>query len=57
MIYKNQKEITGIYHAGKVITAVYRGVRLVWQAVRSCFGSGAWLGERPWLGDDPWKGV
>ena len=57
MIYKNQKEITGIHHAGKVITAVYHGVRLVWQAVRSCFGSGAWLGERPWLGDDPWKGV
>lgn len=57
MIYKNQKEITGIHHASKVITAVYHGVRLVWQAVRSCFGSGAWLGERPWLGDDPWKGV
>lgn len=36
---------------------VYRGARLVWQAIRSCFGSGAWLGDRPWLGDDPWKGV
>lgn len=35
---------------------VFHGIRLVWEAIRSCFGSGAWVGERPWLGDDPWKG-
>jgi hypothetical protein len=56
MIYKEGKEISGLYFAGKVITAVYAGARLVWQAVRSCYGSGAWLGDLPWLGDDPWKG-
>ena len=41
MIYKDGKEISGIYYAGKIITAVYAGVLLVWQAVRSCYGSGA----------------
>ena len=40
-----------------VVQEVWRGARLVWQAIRSCFGSGAWIGERPWLGDDPWKGI
>lgn len=55
------KEMTARYKLqpnGKwwVVEEVYRGARLVWQAVRSCFGSGAWIGERPWLGDDPWKG-
>lgn len=35
--------------------AVYRGVRLVWMAVRSCFGSGVWLDEKPWLDEEVWK--
>ncbi|MBQ3765910.1 MAG: hypothetical protein II874_04155 [Bacteroidales bacterium] len=39
------------------VQEMYRGASLVWQAIRSCFGSGAWIGERPWLGDDPWKGI
>ncbi len=56
MIYKQSKEIIGVFKGSTPITAVYKGDRLVWQAVRSCYGSGAWLGERPWLGDDPWKG-
>lgn len=34
---------------------VFHGARLVWQAIRSCFGTGAWLEERPWLNDDAWK--
>ena len=55
MIYKDGKEISGIYYAGKIITAVYAGVLRVWQAVRSCYGSGAWLEDLPWLDDDPWK--
>ena len=55
MIYEDGKEISGIYFAGKIITAVYAGVLLVWQAVRSCYGSGAWLDDLQWLDDDPWK--
>lgn len=37
------------------VQMVYHGALLVWQAVRSCFGSGVWIQERPWLNDDPWK--
>lgn len=55
MIYKNGKEITGIYLGGKAITAVYQGAVLVWEAVRSCFGRGYWLPRKPWAGDDKWK--
>jgi len=55
MIYKENKEITGVYRGDIAISAVYKGDKLVWQAVRSCYGSGAWLNERPWLDDDPWK--
>lgn len=43
----------------KNIGAIYQGTRLMWRtvynAIKSCFGSGAWLGDKPWLGDDLWK--
>lgn len=39
----------------KSATAIYRGARLVWMAVRSCFGAGFWLNDRPWLNNEGWK--
>ena len=43
----------------KNIGAIYQGTKLVWRtiynAIKSCFGSGTWLGDKPWLGDDNWK--
>lgn len=55
MIRVGNKEITGIYVGNKVITAVYIGTKLVWQAVKSCFGSGKWVSAKPWLGKEKWK--
>lgn len=43
----------------KKFGAIYKGTQLVWltiyNAVKSCFGSGVWLGEKPWIGTDQWK--
>ena len=55
MLQVNKKEIIALYKQGKPIQAVYRGLYLVWQAVRSCFGSGVWINEKPWLNDEVWK--
>jgi len=41
MIYKGRKEIAARYIGSRVIAAVYYGVKLVWEAISSCFGSGA----------------
>lgn len=35
-------------YVGGVFVAIYT-------AIRSCFGSGMWSGEKPWIGTDAWK--
>ena len=39
----------------RAVAVIYARGKLIWQAVRSCFGSGTWIGEKPWLGDETWK--
>ena len=43
----------------KNIGAIYQGTKLLWRtvynAIKSCFGSGTWIGDKPWLGDDSWR--
>lgn len=45
--------------AQKKIGAIYKGTQLIWvtiyNAIRSCFGSGIWLQDKLWIGDDSWK--
>ena len=51
----NNHEIVAKYWNGHPISAVYHGTQLVWMAVRSCFGSGVWMGDKPWLDNEKWK--
>lgn len=37
-----------------VVQSVYKGLVLIWQAIRSCFGSGGWDNEKPWDNDEGW---
>lgn len=32
-----------------------KGLVLIWQAVRSCFGSGGWINDKPWIDDEGWR--
>lgn len=54
-LYKDGRQIEQIHYGGKVITAVHKGAILVWQAVRSCFGSGFWINKKPWINDEGWN--
>lgn len=54
-IYRNGKDITAVYLGERAIAAVYHGAMLVWQAVRSCFGSGVWIDSKPWMDNEAWK--
>jgi hypothetical protein len=55
MNIKNEIDLTARYYGSKTITAIYKGVRLIWEAVNSCFGSGYWLSSKPWNKDDAWR--
>lgn len=55
MIYKEGKEVTAVYRCKKVVTDIYKKGKLVWQAVRSCFGSGSWNNEKPWSNSEGWN--
>lgn len=64
MIRVGRKEISHIEAADnngvkRVITRVYAVVdnelKLVWEAIRSCFGSGWWITNRPWINNNAWK--
>lgn len=51
----NQHSIVAKIVNSRPLAAVYHGLRLVWIAVRSCFGSGVWIDEKPWIDDELWK--
>ena len=49
------KVAQGVYGAVKVLTNPLSGFVEIYEAIRSCFGSGIWRSDRPWLGKDLWK--
>ena len=52
---RNGKELKAKYWGTKVIQYIYRGSKLVWTAISSCFGSGVWLNNKVWNNNDSWK--
>lgn len=54
-IFFQDKEITSVYWKTKAITAIYHGGKLIWEAIRSCFGKGFWIGDYSWNNVDGWK--
>ena len=54
-IFIKDKEVTAVNFGVRAITAVYKGARLGWEAIRSCFGKGFWVNSYPWDNGDSWK--
>lgn len=53
------KQATAIYKGTesgpRVVSAVYQGLMLIWQYVKSCFGRGYWINDKMWSDKDAWK--
>lgn len=54
-IFHKNKEITSVNYGSRAVNAIYDGARLIWEAVRSCFGKGFWINKHPWENKDAWK--
>ena len=58
-IYRKGHEVTGIHRFGRDISEVWKYIdgswRIVWQAVRSCFGSGRWFNIKCWSNTEGWN--
>lgn len=55
MIFFGNKEIEYIRFGNKIITQIYKGVKLVWEAIKSCFGAGFWKNDAPWSNTEGWR--
>ncbi|WP_279093898.1 MFS transporter [Muribaculum intestinale] len=54
MIANNGREITSVSLGRRAISAVYRGARLVWQALRDCIAGGWWQHGHGWSRGTGW---
>ena len=58
-INRKGRDVTGIHRKGHTTTEVVKFIggawRSVWQYIRSCFGRGFWVNEKPWSNKDFWK--
>ena len=53
-LYVNNQQINTIYKGNRTIQAVYHGLKLIWQYIKSCFGRGYWINEKQWSQTDGW---
>ncbi len=55
MLYRQDKEIVEMLMGQRPLAELRKGLVLIWQAVRSCFGSGGWMNDKPWIDDEGWR--
>jgi hypothetical protein len=55
MIIRGGKEIIEYYYGKIPLTEMYIGKHLIWELIRSCFGSGYWAPDSPWISEDVWR--
>lgn len=49
------RELAQVWIRGRAVAAIWHRGRLVWEGVRSCFGSGVWRHDKPWAASDGWR--
>lgn len=55
MLYRQGKEVVELLLGTLPLSELRKGQVLIWQAVRSCFGSGGWIDDKPWIDDEGWR--
>lgn len=54
-MFFGRKEVNLGYYGRKTVIAAYKGLRLMWQLLKSCFEGGFWANEQPWSNTGKWN--
>lgn len=54
-IVTKNKYVESVYIGKRAVSTIYKGSVKVFEAIKSCFGKGYWVNEKPWLNNDVWK--
>lgn len=54
-MFFGRKEVNLGYYGRKTVIAAYKGLRLMWQLLKSCFGGGFWNNKSPWSNTGKWN--
>lgn len=55
MIGINGKKIERAFVNGKPVAMLLTATKKIWEAIRSCFGSGVWRESKAWRENEKWK--
>lgn len=55
MIFHNKARISARFYASHAVSTVYHAGRIAWEAIKSCFGKGYWINDKPWNNADAWN--
>jgi hypothetical protein len=55
MLFIGNKEVDTVAIGRKIVTQICKGAIVVWEAIKSCFGSGGWRNESSWSNTEGWK--
>lgn len=54
MKYIGNHKIIARYIGKQTIIKTYLGLKLIWQAISSCFGAGYWSNQQAWINNEGW---
>lgn len=54
-LYYGNKEFSSINYGNKPISIIYRGAKIIWESIKSCFGKGFWINLKGWNNKDGWR--
>lgn len=54
-LYYGKKEFGSIRYGTRTIMSIYKGARVIWEGIKSCFGKGFWINDKEWNNEDGWK--
>ena len=55
MIKIDSKEIVQVFVNNQAIAYIYKGAKLLWTSILSCFGNGIWKNIKGWSNKESWK--